>query len=204
VNEVIENVAFDCAIILYCSVNYPFIYNGDFAKHKTCILKLDLRDACYICHGKFLHYARFGTVALMVKPYEVNKDYAKNCSQKSGALRCSAVKRCTEAFKIVFNSFAVEFCFWKSCYCTCIATRVAESQRAGGFWVESDSQQHWESDLFVRLRMSSCIIFYITLLNWEFVLKWYNFFWNFCWNRDFLLCTTISIDFNSQITFPLC
>ena len=44
----------------------------------------------------------------------------------------------------------------------------------------------------------------ITLLNWEFLLKWYSFFWNFCWNRDFLLCTTISFDFNnSQISFPL-
>jgi len=45
--------------------------------------------------------------------------------------------------------------------------------------------------------------FYITLLNWEFLLKWYNFFWNFCWIRDFLLSTTISIDFNSQTSFPL-
>ena len=31
----------------------------------------------------------------------------------------------------------------------------------------------------LRLRMSSWIIFYITLLNWEFLLKWYNFFWTF-------------------------
>ena len=35
----------------------------------------------------------------------------------------------------------------------------------------------------VRLRMSNWIIFYITLLHSEFLLKWYNFFWNFCWNR---------------------
>jgi len=27
-----------------------------------------------------------------------------------------------------------------------------------------------------------------------YLLKWYNFFWNFCWNREFLLCTMISID----------
>jgi len=69
---------------------------------------------------------------------------------------------------------------------------------------ESDSWQHWESDFFtrLRLRMSSWIIFYITLLNWEFLLKCYNFFWNFCWNKDFLLCTTISIDFNSQFHPP--
>jgi len=56
----------------------------------------------------------------------------------------------------------------------------------------------------LRLRMSYWIIFYITLQNWEFLLKWYHFFWNFCWNRDLLLCTTIYIDFNSQISFSLC
>ena len=66
------------------------------------------------------------------------------------------------------------------------------------FWVESDSWQPWESewDFFVRLRMSDWIIFYITLLNWEFLLKWYTLFWNFCWNRDYPLCTTAFIDFN--------
>jgi len=32
-------------------------------------------------------------------------------------------------------------------------------------------------------QMSSYIIFYITLLSWEFLLKWYNFLRNFCWNR---------------------
>ena len=36
------------------------------------------------------------------------------------------------------------------------------------------------------------------------LLKWHNFFWNFCWNRAFLLSTTISIDFNIQTSFPLC
>jgi len=41
---------------------------------------------------------------------------------------------------------------------------------------------------------STWLIFYITLLSWEFLLKWYNFLWNFCWNREFLLCTTISIE----------
>jgi len=33
--------------------------------------------------------------------------------------------------------------------------------------------------LFVRLRMSNWIIIYITLLSWEFLLKWCNFFWSF-------------------------
>jgi len=40
------------------------------------------------------------------------------------------------------------------------------------------------------------------LLNWEFLLKWYNFFWNFCWNRDFLQCTTISSDFSQSNFIP--
>jgi len=35
------------------------------------------------------------------------------------------------------------------------------------------------------LQMSYWIIFYTELLNGEFLLKWYNFFWNFCWNRFF-------------------
>jgi len=34
--------------------------------------------------------------------------------------------------------------------------------------------------------------FYITLLSWKFLLNRYNCLWNFCWNREFLLCTTIS------------
>jgi len=37
----------------------------------------------------------------------------------------------------------------------------------------------------------------ITLLNGEFLLKWHSFFWNFCWKRDFMLCTTISTDFKA-------
>jgi len=53
---------------------------------------------------------------------------------------------------------------------------------------------------FVRLRMPSWVMFYITLLNWEFLLKWCNFFRKFV-ETDFLLCTTISINFNSQILF---
>jgi len=32
------------------------------------------------------------------------------------------------------------------------------------------------SFFFVRLRMPSWIIFYITLLNWEVLLKWYDLF----------------------------
>jgi len=80
-------------------------------------------------------------------------------------------------------------------------TRVAESESQGvsGFWVES------VSDFFVWLwlRKSNWIIFYVTLQNWEFLLKWHNFLWSFV-ETYFLLFTTISIDFNSQISFPLC
>jgi len=54
----------------------------------------------------------------------------------------------------------------------------------------------------LRMTMANSIIFYIILLNWKFLLKWNNLFWNFCWNRDFLLCTTISIQFTSQISLP--
>ena len=60
--------------------------------------------------------------------------------------------------------------------------------------------------IFLSDSYSGCPIgsfFYITLLNWEILLKWYNFFRNFNWNRHFLLCTTIYIDFNRQIPFPL-
>ena len=54
-------------------------------------------------------------------------------------------------------------------------------------------QSRCRSRIFVRLQKSSCIIFHMKLLSREFLLKWYNFFWNFCWNREFLLCITISI-----------
>jgi len=37
--------------------------------------------------------------------------------------------------------------------------------------------------------------FYITLLSWEFQLNRYNFLWNFCWNREFLLRATISVEY---------
>jgi len=36
--------------------------------------------------------------------------------------------------------------------------------------------------------------FYITLESWELLLNRYNFLWNFCWNREFLLRTTTSTE----------
>ena len=50
---------------------------------------------------------------------------------------------------------------------------------------------------FVRLRKSIWIIFYITLLNWEFVLNGTSSFEICCWNRDFLLCTIILSGFGN-------
>jgi len=50
-----------------------------------------------------------------------------------------------------------------------VETRVAESV----------SQSQWflgGVGFFVRLRKYNWIIFYITLLSWEFLLEWYNFF----------------------------
>jgi len=48
------------------------------------------------------------------------------------------------------------------------------------------SRIHNDTDFFVRLRMSSWVIFYITLLNWEFLLKWYNFFLKLLLKQRFL------------------
>jgi len=52
-------------------------------------------------------------------------------------------------------------------------------------WSRIPNNTGSRSQIFFRLRlwMFNWIIFYITLLNWEFLLKWYNFFWNCCWNR---------------------
>ena len=81
-----------------------------------------------------------------------------------------------------------------------VTIRVAESlsEGVGGFWWSRipNNTRGRSRIFFVRLRLwkSNWIFFYFTLLSWEFLLKWYNFFWNFYWNREFLLCTTVSID----------
>jgi len=58
-----------------------------------------------------------------------------------------------------------------------------ESHGVKGLWVESDSEEHWESEpdnkIQLQLQNVNGIIFYITLLSWEFLLKWYNFFGKF-------------------------
>jgi len=73
-----------------------------------------------------------------------------------------------------------------------------ESEVLGGVGVGFLTTLGVRVDLFVKLQMSNWIIFKITLLNWEYLFKWYSFFWNFCWSRDFLLCTTISIDLTAK------
>jgi len=59
-----------------------------------------------------------------------------------------------------------------------------------------------ESEVFVPPWMNRWIIFYITLLTWEFLLKWYSFE-TFVETRVFLLCTTIFKRFEEWNFIPL-
>jgi len=88
-----------------------------------------------------------------------------------------------------YLNFSSDWVDYLSLACTHLQGCGVESQGVGGVWVES------ESDFFVRLRLRKSIwlIFFITLLSWEFLLKW-QISCETCWNREFLLCTTISID----------
>ena len=61
-------------------------------------------------------------------------------------------------------------------------TRVAESEVFG--WSRITNNTGRRSRIFCPTPYVHLDHFYITLLNLEFLLKWYNFFWN----RDFLLC----------------
>ena len=76
----------------------------------------------------------------------------------------------------------------RSCHQGCWVAVVRSRRFLGGVGVGFLVTLGVGLDLFVRLRlrMSNWIIFYITLLNWEFLLKWYNFFWNFCLKQRFL------------------
>jgi len=71
--------------------------------------------------------------------------------------------------------------------------------------VESDSLQHWdpESDFFVRprLRMSNWIIFLDHTPKLGIPVKMVQFLLKLLLNQRFLV---VSIDLNSQISFPLC
>jgi len=89
-------------------------------------------------------------------------------------------------------TFALGACLKPRLRNRCRSRKVSEVFR----WsrIPNKTSSLCRSRTFFRLRISNWIIFYITLQSREFLLKWYNFSWNFCWNREFLLCTTISID----------
>jgi len=58
-----------------------------------------------------------------------------------------------------------------------VGVGVVRSRRfLGGVGVRFLTTLGVEVGFFVRLRMPSWLIFYITLLNREFLLKWYDFF----------------------------
>ena len=78
---------------------------------------------------------------------------------------------------------------------------VGSGMFLSGVWVGFLTTLRVGVGFFVRFPKSNWIIFLIAPSDWEFLLKLYNFFWNFCWSRDFLLYTTIYIDFNSQTPF---
>ena len=86
----------------------------------------------------------------------------------------------------------------RSCHQGCWVAVVRSRRFLGGVGVGFLVTLGVGLDLFVRLRlrMSNWIIFYITLLNWEFLLKWYNFFWNFCLKQRFL---AVHHDFHWQL-----
>jgi len=65
-----------------------------------------------------------------------------------------------------------------------------ESEAFWWSWIPNDPRGR--SRIFFPTPEVQLDHFYITLLSWEFLLNRYNFLWNFCWNREFLLPTTIS------------
>jgi len=77
--------------------------------------------------------------------------------------------------------------FWKFYLINC---RDANSGLRSG----KESESFWWSRIPNGTRKVQLDRFYITFLSWEFLLNRYNFLWNFCWNREFLLCTTISTE----------
>jgi len=58
-----------------------------------------------------------------------------------------------------------------------MVARVADSEVFG--WSRIPNNTGRRSRIFCPTLEVQWIIFYITLLNWEFLLKWYNFFWTF-------------------------
>jgi len=82
-------------------------------------------------------------------------------------------------------------------YCRDADSGLRSGKESEAFWwsrIPNDTRGRVGYSVRLRLRKSNWIIFYITLLSWDFLLKWCNFLWNFYWNREFLLCTTMSIE----------
>jgi len=87
--------------------------------------------------------------------------------------------------------------FWKFyVICCCDANSGLrsgkESEAFWWSWIPNDTRGL--SRIFCPTPEVQSDHFCITLLSWEFLLNRYNFLWNFCWNREFLLCTTISTE----------
>jgi len=117
--------------------------------------------------------------------------------------------RQTQRFSVIAVTATFSQCRWetkflKSCMQGCGIGVVRSRKFLGGVGVGFLTSLGIGVGFFCSTPDVQLDHFCITLLCWEFLLKWYNFFWNNCWNRYFLLCTTISIDFNSQTLFPLC
>jgi len=58
------------------------------------------------------------------------------------------------------------------------------------FWSRIPNDTRGRSRIFCPTPEVQLDHFHITLLSWEFLLNRYNFLWNFCWNRYFLLMST--------------
>jgi len=62
------------------------------------------------------------------------------------------------------------------------------------WWSQISNDARGRSRIFFPTPEVQLDQFYITLLSWKFLLDRCNFLWNFCWNREFLLCSTISTE----------
>jgi len=80
-------------------------------------------------------------------------------------------------------------------YCRDANSGLRSGKEAEAFWwsrIPNDSR--CRSRIFCPTPDVQLDCFEITLLSWEFLLSRYNFLWNFCSNREFLLCDTISTE----------
>ena len=70
-----------------------------------------------------------------------------------------------------------------------LSSRVAVSEWEVFRWSRIPNNTGSQSRIFLSYSDSGCRIesfFTSHSLSWKFLLKWYNFFWNFCWIRHFL------------------